>query len=78
MKLVKIVHQKRFGLELQDVEIVTESVERNVLKKRVKSSLRMRQAERMNFMQGEIIDVKDERKAQRNAERNAKRKAYKY
>jgi hypothetical protein len=76
MKLVKIVQQKRFGLELQDVEIVTESIERNVLKKRGKMSLRMRQADAMNFMQGEIIDLRDERKANRKNEKRAKKRMY--
>lgn len=77
MKLIKIVEQKRF-VDIQVNPIVTESIERNVLKKKGKLSLRMRQADKMNFIQGEVIDIRDERKAQRNAERNAKRKCYKY
>jgi hypothetical protein len=77
MKLIKIVEQKRF-VDIQVNPIITEVIERNVLKKKGKLSLRMRQADKMNFIQGEVIDIRDERKAQRNAERNAKRKCYKY
>jgi len=64
-----------FG-KLQQID--SDVIERNVLKKKGKLSLRMRQADKMNFIQGEVIDIRDERKAQRNAERNAKRKCYKY
>ena len=76
MKLTKVVYQTKFGLELQAVPIVTESIERNVLKKKGKSSLRMRQAETMNFMQGEIIDIRNERKANRKNEKRAKKRFY--
>ena len=76
MRLVKTVQQKRFGIELKDVEIVTESIERNVLKKKGKMSLRMRQADKTNFMQGEIIDLRDERKSNRKNEKKAKKRFY--
>lgn len=63
---------------IQCAESVTFAHVKGELRKKGKMSLRMRQAESTEFMQGELIDLKDERRAQRNAERNAKRKCYKY
>jgi len=63
---------------IQCAENTTFAHVEGILKKKGKSALRMRQAETTNFIQGEVIDIRDERKAQRNAERNAKRKCYKY
>ena len=76
MKLVTRIEAKHEFIE--SAENVTFAHVESILKKKGKSSLRMRQAEITNFMQGERIDIKDERKAQRNAERNEKRKRYKY
>lgn len=75
MKLIKIVEQKRF-LDIQVNPIVTESIERNVLKKKGKMSLRMRQMDTTNFIQGELIDIRDERRANRKDEKRAKKRNY--
>lgn len=50
--------------------------ERNVLKKKGKSSLRMRQADKTDFIQGALIDLRDERKANRKNEKKAKKRFY--
>ena len=63
---------------IESAENVTFAHVKGELQKKGKVSLRMRQMETANFIQGERIDLKDERKAQRNAERNEKRKRYKY
>jgi hypothetical protein len=75
MRLVKITEQKRY-IDLQCTPVVTESIERYKLKKKGKSSLRMRQAEKMDFIQGTIIDLRDERKANRKNEKRAKKRFY--
>lgn len=46
------------------------------LKKKGKSSLRMRQMETANFIQGELIDLRNERKANRKNEKKAKKRFY--
>lgn len=76
MRLTTRIEAKHEFIEC--VENVTFAHVQGILKKKGKMSLRMRQAESTEFMQGEIIDLRDERRANRNAERNAKRKAYKY
>ena len=56
-----------------------EAIERNELKKRGKVSLRMRQLESTNFIQGELLDLKDERRKNSKEEKRAKnRDFYKY
>lgn len=62
-----------FG-KLQQVD--SDVIERNVLKKKGKSSLRMRQADKMDFIQGALIDLRDERKANRKNEKKAKKRFY--
>jgi hypothetical protein len=76
MKLTTSIQAKHEFIER--AESVTFAHVKGELKKKGKMSLRMKQAESTNFMQGEIIDMKDDRRKERQAERKAKRKCYKY
>jgi len=63
---------------IERAEITTFAHVKGELRKKGKMSLRMRQADTTNFIQGEVIDMRNDRRKAQQDERKTKRKCYKY